>query len=307
MDTPTDSNGALDVTQAGAAFANMLEPITPVDDSPPVDTEIDAAKAEPTEPESVAQEDDPTVPIVIDGKTVDVKLSDLKAGYQKDKASTERFMAASALSKTAQAEVQKAQQERQEYAHKLNSMASQLESVLTAQSQVDMNALLESDPVEYLKQQHLANQRQAQLQQINQQRGRIQEQMQADHAKAHQSYLAEQSQALLDKLPAWRDEAKAKAERAALQSYLKSEGYSDDAISGVSDHKAVIMARKAMLYDQMITKATAATKKVAALPQKVERPGVAENGNLDRRGALFQKLSKSGSVEDAGKLFASMF
>ena len=61
-----------------------------------------------------------------------------------------------------------------------------------------------------------------------------------------------------------------------------------------------------MLYDQMIAKASAATKKVATLPQKVERPGVSEGPNNDKRTQAYQRLAKSGKVEDAAALFANL-
>ena len=279
-----------------------------------VDTELDTGAAEtPAEQqteaveEASAEEEAKTVPVVINGKTVEVPLAEVLASYQKDKAASEKFEAAAALKKEASAETQKAQQERATYAANLERMSLQLEAVLSSQAQTDWNALLEQDPVEYLKQKNLAEQRQVQLQQVNQQRQHIALQQQAEAQESYRTFLQQQQEELLNKLPTWKDEAKAKAEREALKSYLQKEGYEPSAIDGISDHKAVILARKAMLYDQMIAKASAATKKVAALPAKVERPGVAESGNTDRRGALYQNLRKSGSVEDASKLFATMF
>ena len=61
-----------------------------------------------------------------------------------------------------------------------------------------------------------------------------------------------------------------------------------------------------MLYDQMVSKAQAAAKKVSTLPNKVERPGGGEPQNLDRRAASYQRLSKSGRVEDAASLIAGI-
>lgn len=312
MDTQSDSTSALDVNQAAAAFATAFDPQPAIPEETKVDTEIDLKKAEetPSEPveasEAEPAEEPQTVPVVINGKTVEVPITELTASYQKDKAASEKFEQAAALRKTADAEIAKTQQERASYAANLERMGLQLEVALQSQAQIDWAALLKSDPVEYLEQQRLANERQAQLNQVNQQRHAIAMQMQAEQQNAHQSYIQEQQQALLDKLPAWKDSAKALAERDALKTYLKAEGYDDASISGISDHKAVLLARKAMLYDQMISKATAATKKVATLPQKVERPGVADTGNLDKRTALYQKLSKSGSVDHAAALFSSI-
>jgi hypothetical protein len=60
-----------------------------------------------------------------------------------------------------------------------------------------------------------------------------------------------------------------------------------------------------MLYDQMIAKASAAAKKVSTLPTKVERPGSGKTG-LDQRSSAFQRLTKSGSVDDAAAVFRSI-
>ena len=68
----------------------------------------------------------------------------------------------------------------------------------------------------------------------------------------------------------------------------------------------VVTARKAMLFDQMVAKAQAAEKKVATLPTKVEKPGSGSAPSLDRRTAGYQRLSKSGRVEDAAGLIASL-
>lgn len=315
MDTPTtDSNGSLDVNQAAQGFSTLFEKPAPIPEATPVDTEIDVPPAEETPSEAVeaseaetAVEEPQTVTVQINGKSVEVPLTELTASYQKDKAASEKFEQAAALRKTADADISKAQQERAAYADNLQRIGLQLEAVLQNQSSIDWGALLKSDPVEYLEQQRLANDRQAQLNQVNQQRHSIALQQQAEQQQAHQNYLETQQQELLAKLPAWKDQAKAAAERDALKTYLKAEGYDQRAIDGISDHKAVVLARKAMLYDQMISKATAATKKVATLPQKVERPGVADSTNTDKRTASYQRFAKSGSVEDAGRLFAQMF
>ena len=120
-----------------------------------------------------------------------------------------------------------------------------------------------------------------------------------------QSYLSQQQDELLAKLPDWKDETKAKAEREAIKGFLKDLGYTDKELAAVSDHRAVVMARKAMLYDQMMTKAQAAAKKVEHLPTKTVKPSGGEPVTLDKRGAAYQKLSKSGSIDDAAAVFRS--
>jgi flagellin-specific chaperone FliS len=107
-------------------------------------------------------------------------------------------------------------------------------------------------------------------------------------------------------LPKWKDSAKAKAESAAIREYLATNGYDKNEINSVNDHRSIILARKAMLYDQMISKASVAAKKVENLPRRTEKPGVTENRSLDKRSQAFQKLSRSGRVEDAAAAFATI-
>lgn len=310
MDNPSSESSTAPLTHdsAAALFETILspqeEPKTPQPDAAPVE-----AKAEtPAETEATAPpaEPDQTVTVKIDGKDVEVSLSELKSGYQRQADYTRKTMETAEQRKQAQAETQKAQQERQAYAANLQKLQVQDEAALQQQQSIDWTALLESDPVEYLKQQHLAQTRQARLNQVYAEQQTIATQMQAEQAQSYQQHLMAQHDDLVAKLPEWRDEAKATAEKSALREYLLNQGYDKDAVSNIGDAKAVILARKAMLYDQVMAKAQAAAKKVATLPTRVERPGIGENPNLDKRSSAFQRLNKTGRVEDAAAVFAGL-
>lgn len=312
MDTQSDSSGALDTNQAASLFASMLDPQAEPDKVEPEAAELpeeitaEAADEAKPEAETTTEDDDPTVTVKVDGKDVEVKLSELKGSYQKDKAASQRFEQAAELRKQADAETQKAQAERQAYAQKLQGIQTALEAALQQQQQTDWDALLQSDPVEYLRQQRLAQERQALYQRTLAERNQIAAQNQAEQAKAYSAHLASQREQLLAKLPEWKDPAKAKADGDAIKGYLLSQGYSEEDADSVADARAVVLARKAMLYDQMVQKASAAAKKVATLPTKVERAGNGQNPGLDRRSSAFQNLSKSGRVEDAAAVFAGL-
>lgn len=301
---------SLDINQAAELFAQVIDPTPP--EEKPVQAEAAAAeaveeKAEPTEAaEPAAEPDDPTVTVKIDGKDVEVKLSELKQGYQRQSDYTRKTMAVSDAAKAAQAETQKAQQERRAYAENLQRIDNQLQGLLEEQQKIDWNALLERDPVEYLKQQHLANTRQAQRQQVAAERQRVAAIQKAEDHQAYVARIQQQTQVLLGKLPEWADESKAQAEQSAIRDYLLAQGYEPAETNNIADARAVVLARKAMLYDQMMSKAKAEAKRVSSLPPKVERPGVGDNPGIDRRSSAFQKLGKSGRVEDAAAVFASL-
>jgi len=310
-----DGGGSLDVNGGAAAFAALLDPPKAsaagdesdghsdnqdAADDADVDTEVDTDVDTDSDTDAEPQ----TFTVKIDGKEVQVPLSELLNGYQRQSDYTKKTMEAAEQRKAADAETQKAQQERQQYAGELQRMAVQLEGVLEQQSQIDWQALIDSDPVEYLKQQQLFQQRQALYQQNTQERQKLAQQFQNEQAQAHQSYLAQQQEDLLAKLPDWKDDAKAAAEKTAISKFLQEQGFGDEDISSIADHRHVIIARKAMLYDQVMANAKLQAKKVQEAPQRVVKPGVTSNGNPDGRTVAAKNHAKSGTVESAAAVFA---
>lgn len=296
------ATSALDPNQAGSLFAELLSPAAEEEKKQAQETDAPVAEVQASEPEMVE--------VDIDGFKVSLpkeKAEKLEAERLMQADYTRKTMAAADERKAATAEAQRAIVERTQYASNLQRMQAQLEGALQEQSKaVNWEQLLQTDPVEYLKQQHLAQSRQAALQQNYAEQQRVNAQIQAERETAHGRHLQQQQEALLAKLPEWKDEAKAKADKTAIREYLSSQGFEADEVSQVADARSVLLARKAMLYDQMVSKAQAAAKKVSTLPNKVERPGGGETQTLDRRDASFQRLSKSGRVEDAASLIAGI-
>ena len=301
MDNQATEPSAIDTNEAGEALAALLDPVEPETKSEPELPALDA----PVEGVEEGAEDDPLVTIKVDGKDIEVKMSELKQGYQRQADYTRKTMEASDTRKAADAETAKARADRDAYAQNLTRFQAQLEGTLQEQQKTDWEALLNSDPVEYLRQQHLAQARQAQLQQVYTEQQKVGAIQRAEAEQAQASHLQTQQQELLAKLPEWRDAKKADADRAAIRDFLVKEGYDAQSLNQINDARAVVLARKAMLYDQMVSKASAAAKKIATLPTRVERPGTGEHG-MDKRSSAFQRLSKSGSVNDAADIFASL-
>lgn len=312
-----DGGGALTVDGGAAAFAALLDPPQKNEgDSDAIDADADANQDQNTDVDVDADTDadvdvdsdtdaEPqTFTVKIDGKEVQVPLSELLNGYQRQSDYTKKTMEAAEQRKTAEAAIQQVQQERLEQNSKLERMAVQLEGVLEQQSQIDWPALLESDPMEYLKQQQLFQQRQALYQQNMQERQKLAQQFQNEQAQAQQSYLAKQQEDLLAKLPDWKDDAKAAAEKAAISKFLQEQGFEAEDISSIADHRHVLVARKAMLYDQLMAKANVQAKKVQEAPQRVVKPGVTTNGNADGRTTAVKNHAKNGTVESAAAVFA---
>lgn len=315
MDTPaTESNASLSVNEAAALFGAEPEE-QQAQATAPVETKK-APEATQADPDTETVEEEATaepekVTIEVDGKTVELTKAELADYYKnglRQADYTKKTMEVAEQRKAAELQAAQALQERQKYAQGLQQAQNVLQAQLHEQSQIDWNKLLETDPVEYLKQQHLANARQAQLARIGQEQQQLHARHQAEQAAQMESFLRTQQEELLAKLPEWKDETKGAAERQAIKAYLKNDvGLEDALIDNITDHRLVIVSRKAMLYDQMMTKAKAAAKQVQNLPQRVERPGVADTNPSDGRTVAMKRLAKSGSLQDAAKALEGYF
>lgn len=320
--TPTSSetsDTSLTADQAGQAFAALLD----VDGlAPPPEKKEAAAEpvaAEPEKAEPNAQEEgadapsehaDEMITVEVDGKTIQLSKAQIaeahKSGLRQDDY-TRKTQEVAEQRKAAEAETAKARDERSRYAQALQQNEAVLNAQLQEQQRIDWEKLLATDPVEFMRQKHIAEQRQVQLQQTRQQQVQIAQQSQAEHQEALKTHVADQKSLLISKVPEWKDEAVMKAEATELRDYLKTQGLTEQEIYSVTDHRAIIQSRKAMLFDKMIAKAKVSEKRVQNTPQRVERPQGSDAAVVDKRSSAYQKLSKTGSVDAAGSIFASMF
>lgn len=252
------------------------------------------------------------VPVKINGQPGKAKLAELKASFQIQQAAEQRL--AEAKDK-ARAETTAIAQKREELNASFNAVAAivqQAEQALMGDiSKVNWDKLRVDDPAEFSARQLEYSQRRAQIDQLKNtaigQYQQAQQQMKAEEAQRMQQRLAEESEKLFQKIPEWKDPDKSQAEKAALVEYLKGQGMSAEEVAQATDHRLIVMARKAMLYDKGQNKAEVAKKKVVAIP-KVMKPGAPktpEQRKSIEKAQLKQRLQKSGSLEDALALLRS--
>lgn len=248
---------------------------------------------------------DPAAPAVfkvkVDGKEIEVPADELVKGYSRQQDYTKKTMELAAQRQQVDQAAAQMQAERNHYQQQLQHLTSVLGEQLSAPP--DWQELLNNDPVEYLKQQHLYQTRQAAYQNAMQAKQQTEQLTQQQAAQAEQQRQVHEREQLLANLPSWSDGATAAKEKAVIVKTLTALGRTPEQL-GKLDHIDVIIARKAALYDQMVAKAKDTTAKVAALPPRMQKPGATRP--TDGRTADMQALRKSGSTSDAAALFEKM-
>lgn len=262
-------------------------------------------QAQEQQVEDQTKDQDPTYKVKVDGVERELKLSELTANAQKYLSGDRRLEEAAAVRKALEPERQAVVQERTQLRQALDHFITQSSAFVQA-FEPDWNALLNHDPNEYTRQRHIWEARVGQVQQAIQSRQALEQRSLQDQATDTQARAAEEYQQLLTKIPEWRDAEKQKAESRAVGGYLLKEGLTDAELGNLSDHRVLVIARKAMLFDQLLAKKDAATNKAKAAPvaRGNLRPGARQSptGQVNNNSAAYERFNKDPSVDTLAAL-----
>ncbi len=252
------------------------------------------------------------IAVKINGEEGKAKLSDLKASYQIKEAAEARLKEAK---EKARAETQIIAEKREQLQSQfavVGSLIDRMEKSFNKdESSVNWEQLRQQDPAEWSAKREEFKQRREDIERtkreaVDSYKSTV-AQAEYETKERQQQYLQEQAQQLIERLPEWKDPNTAKAEKTAVAEYLLNQGFTQEDISAASDHRMVIMARKAMLYDKGKDKAGVVEKKITKIP-KVLKPGSPkpqEQVNRERQNQVKAKLRSTGSLESALELLRS--
>lgn len=240
------------------------------------------------------------------GQDVEATLEDVVRSYQFQSHLTKRSQ------ELAEAQKQAATAQ-QEYLERAQTKVQELDdTVIAVQSFMAANppdeSLRNTDPQEYIAQVERWNQAQQVMGEAYQRRQKVMEEATQAQAENRQKLLAEQRQKLVEYIPEWSDSAKAQAETQSLSNYLLQEGYGADEVKAVIDARAVKIARKAMLYDQLKaqTPKVMAKFKAATAQRQVQKPGAERTDSPTQHvDGLLGKAVKSAKLSDFGDAIAA--
>lgn len=255
--------------------------------------------------ESSAEDPQPTYKVKVDGKEIEVPLEELIAGYQKDADYRQKTAALADQrrdTESAQAQARAAEQqanaERHQAAMALTEAGVVIRANLKQFEGINWQQLAAADPAAYVQARAAFDAQMQQLQQVRQQFTQLQQLEAAQQLQFRERNRVDQQQALLAKLEDWKDPAKASAEKQAISKYLLGQGYSESELDQVDDHRAVLIARKAMLFDALMAQQGKTVAQVKQAPARVEHAGTG-NRPGDGRTSAMKQLARTGSVRDA--------
>ncbi len=290
-DEGQEESGEAQLPEEGAAEDEEL-----LDDADAASEETDSEQSE--EDEDSEEEQQPQVfTVKVDGKEVEVTLDELQKGYSRTQDYTRKTQQIAEVRKQTEAELQAVRAEREQYAQLLSALEAQVQQA--TQPNIDWDRLYQEDPIEWVRQRELMRENQEKNAAIQSEKKRLSELSQQEQMQQHQMLLQQEQEALMSAIPEWKDSKKAAAEKAMLVQFGQKVGFSPDELKNVVDHRAVVLLRKAALYDQMMSK-RGQIKPVTNNGPRPAKPGAAGrvSSNTEAMRAQ-QRLAKTGRVDDA--------
>jgi hypothetical protein len=265
-------------------------------DADAADDETDTEQSELDE-DTEEQEQPQVFSVKVDGKEVEVTLDELQKGYSRTQDYTRKTQQIAEVRKQTEAELQAVRAEREQYAQLLSALESQVQQV--AQPNIDWDRLYQEDPIEWVRQREVMRENQEKSAAIQSEQQRLAQLSQQEQAQFMQQRLQQEQEALLAAIPDWKDAKKAQAEKALLVEFGQKIGFTPDELKSVVDHRAVLMLRKAALYDQMMSK-RGNIKPVTNNGPRPAKPGAAGRvSNTTEAVRAQQRVAKTGRVDDA--------
>ena len=169
----------------------------------------------------------------------------------------------------------------------------------------EMQQLATDDPAKYLSKLAEYNTLNRRLQDATAKREQVAQQFAESQQRFQSETLKREREALFKAIPDWRDESKFKQAKGRILSYMAERGFSEQELTSLMDHRALLVAYDAARFRESQKALKASAKNLGKKPA-VAKPGASTTpaqANDEQTKKLREQLKKTGKLDDAAKLF----
>lgn len=245
------------------------------------------SEAETSQDDTEAEE--PKYTVKYNGEEIEVPLSELKLGYMREKDYRVKMHNVSDKSKDLEAKISSLDD-------KIKDAEALLELDLDYLESEEGKQLRHEDADEYLKKVEAVKKRHEKLKQHK-------EEKQKRETEKRKEKLQNENRLLSEKISDWLDEDVKIRETQKIVKYLQEkQGYTEEQIANIDDHRVFVMAREAVKLQDIMSKDLSA--KEVKSPPKSAKPGSSERApKKSKEDTLRQKLKETGDMRTAQQLF----
>ena len=253
--------------------------------------------------------------VKVDGEEQEVTLDELLKGYSRQSDYTKKTQELSSdrrgmeeLQQKYNSEMTQIQAERQQYTEYLNQIVENSMGGLDKYANLDWDRLKESDPIEYVTKREEYREAQEKIQAMRNEQATAQHRQAEESKQLHSNMVMEEHQKLVSAIPEWGEPEKQKELATDVRKYALSQGFSEEELSSLVDHRSVLVLMKAAKFDAM-DNANIKSKKLKNKP-KVIRAGQGKTkgeNSKSKRTAKMKRLRSSGHVDDAASILEDLY
>ena len=173
----------------------------------------------------------------------------------------------------------------------------------------DWNALYQADPIGYVRERDLWNEKQQKLQAVQGEQARLQEEAQAKHAEQVSAYMQYGDEQLIkNHVPEWKDKSIAQKEKLAIREHAINDlGFTAEEINQVYDYRLLLGLRNSWMQNKTQKAVKKKPTQKASARNRVGKPGSVTRKNSSTSLKRSKKrLAKTGKVHDAAKVFEQL-
>ena len=326
--TPADAGTASDASNMSEAqMADFIgqgffgEPEKPVEANGPTKDEPDEDRVEPSkedeneddaerddtgsndgDDQDDGEEDEQELALAADDMLVELAdgtrttVHELKRGSLREADYTRKTQELSQQRQVFEAEQSRIKQLEEAATQEREAMATVLQATMP---QKPDPSLIETEPTVYMRQMAVYEQQQDALKQVFAAEQNARQQQQQRAAKDHQSYLQRERAALNDAIPEFRDEKAFGEFKSDAVKYLHSEGFTDEELNGLSDHRMMKVIRKAMQAEKIGKQRPVAQKAMEGKPRTM-KAGARKGKGSRANAAAMESVNQAAKRRDLG-------
>ena len=252
----------------------------------------DFEESETLEEEQVELEDQPETQLYalnVNGEQVEVTLDELQNGYSRQKDYTRKTQELAQQRKAIEQQQAELVQNENLYKELLPKLEASLNEGLGTEP--DWEQLYANDPIGYVRERDLYNEKKEKLTAVQSEQQRLQHEAQASQNEQIQKYMEYGEQEILKSVPEWKDTKVATSQE----------------IDQIYDYRLLKGLRNAWLYNKVNKQTKKTPTQKASVRNRVAKPGSVTNKKSStplKRSR--QKLAKTGTVQDAAKVFEQL-
>ena len=245
--------------------------------------------------------------VKINGEDVEVTIDELQSSYSRQADYTRKTQELAQQRKTVEEQQGEVAKNEAIYKELLPKMEAALSESLG--SEPDWDNLYSSDPIGYVRERDLWNEKKQKLQAVQGEQARLQEEAQAKHIEQVSAYMQYGDEQLINNhVPEWKDKTIQQEEKLAIRDHAINDlGFTAEEINQVYDYRLLLGLRNSWMQNKTQKAVKKKPTQKASARNRVGKPGsVTRKKTSTPLKKSKARLAKSGKVQDAAKVFEQL-